>query len=133
MRAAAAELVDYEIDRDYIQQALTLLHHPEVGPDRQIIRLLEKLRATSTPIAIGRPKTIDARAVLPQVEGALPAQPDPASFATWPDLAHDVRSDDERTVRGSVRFDDGRLCVDATPRSAWSAYSRWSPPPCPAA
>jgi hypothetical protein len=37
--------VDYEIDRGDIHRALALLHHPELGPDRHTIRLLEELRS----------------------------------------------------------------------------------------
>ena len=43
--SAAAELVDYEIDRGDIHRALALLRHPGIGPDRHAIRLLEKLRS----------------------------------------------------------------------------------------
>ena len=104
--------MDYEIDRGDIHRALTLLHHREVGLDRQNIRLLKKLRATPTPIAIGQPKTIDARAGRSQVEGALPGNPTlPLSPPGWISPTTSAATTSGR-LRGSVRFDDGWLCFD---------------------
>lgn len=42
---AAGQLADYEIDRGDVDRALALLHHPDLHPDRQAIRLLEHLRS----------------------------------------------------------------------------------------
>ena len=37
---------------------------------------------------------------------------EPEGDDTWLDLAPGSGSDDERTMRGTVRLDDGRLCID---------------------